>query len=230
MGPAATGQFLMELTAVTPARVDQDHLHTIIDSDPSIPDRTTAILAGNDSPRAPIRRGLERLIQWGANILAVPCNTAHYYIDEFRDELAVPLVHIVDATLDEAERRSPDGAWLTATTGTMRTRLYQRAAERRGYTLHEPSEEIQASVMDLIGAVKSGSLTDAGEMYRTVIEELRDVNDLPMIMACTEIPLAFSYSGLSDDIAVSSLTSLAEATYLQAAQLNPSTDATKSAR
>ena len=216
MGPAATGQFLIDLTAATPAQVDQDHLHAIIDSDPSIPDRTTAILAGDDAPAAPIRRGLDRLVEWGADLLAVPCNTAHVFIDQFADELPVPLVHIVEATLDEAERRSPGGAWLTGTIGTMRTGLYQRAAERRGYVLHEPPMALQERIMGVIGAVKAGNLNEAGAEFRRVAEELRAVRELPIVMACTEIPLAFSRSGLERAVAVSSLEALAKATYKKA--------------
>lgn len=216
MGPAATGQFLIDLTAATPAQVDQEHLHTIIDSDPSIPDRTTAILAGDDSPAAPIRSGLDRLVEWGADLLAVPCNTAHYYIDQFIDELPVPLVHIVEATLDEAERRSPNGAWLTGTIGTMRTGLYQRAAERRGYALHEPAVAHQERIMGVIGQVKAGKLDEAGAEFRRVVEELREIGERPIVMACTEIPLAFNRSGLDRSVAVSSLEALAKATYEKA--------------
>lgn len=219
MGPAATGQFLIELAKATPAAVDQDHLHSVVDSDPSIPDRTTAILAGDDAPAVPIRRGLERLISWGADLLVVPCNTAHYFIDEFVDELTVPLVHIVESTLDDAQRRSPSGAWLTATTGTIRTELYQRAAERRGYRLVVPVDGLQQQVMSVIGAVKAGDMAAAGAEYRTVIEDLRGHEDIPVVMACTELPLAFNSSGLPGDTGVSSLTALAEATYVKAIQL-----------
>lgn len=212
MGPAATGQFLVELARVTPASVDQDHYRVIVDSDPSVPDRTTSILAGDNAPAAPIRAGLERLASWGADLLAVPCNTAHVFIDQFREELPVPLVHIVEATLDEAMLASPEGAWLTASTGTVRTGLYQRAAEARGYPLFVPDPSEQDDVMDVVWFVKSGELGKAGLAYAQAMAPLFGRHDVPVLTACTELPLAFETSGLARDREVSSLTALARAT------------------
>lgn len=219
MGPAATGQFLLELTRSTPAACDQDHYHTIIECDPAIPDRTTAILAGDNAPLQPIRAGLERLIDWGASLLAVPCNTAHYYINMFADTLPVPLVHIVDATLARARCLSPQGAWLTATTGTVRTGLYQQAAANLGYPLYLPDDAMQDRIMQIVGLVKAGEIATAGVAYRAVADQLYDQLPLPAVTACTELPLAFDASGLPAERAVSSLTALATATVAAAQRL-----------
>lgn len=217
MGPAATGQFLVELTRCTPATRDQDHFHTVIECDPSVPDRTTSLLAGDDAPLGPIRAGLDRLVSWGADILAVPCNTAHAFIDRFVTELPVPLVHIVEATLDEAEALAPEGAWLTATSGTVATGLYQAAAERRGYTLHRPDEAMQERIMAVVGLVKAGDLAGAGRTYHVILDELLAQRRLPALTACTELPLAFEASGLPQERSISSITALARAT-VRAAQ------------
>ena len=221
MGPAATGQFLLELTRCTPATADQDHFHTVIECDPSIPDRTACLLAGDDAPLAPIRAGLERLIEWGANILAVPCNTAHAFIDRFASELPIPLVHIVEATLDDAQVASPRGAWLTATTGTVNTALYQRAAEKRGYTLYLPDDLEQSQLMDVVGLVKAGQMEQAGEAYRDIAAHLYYRRRVPALTACTELPLAFDASGLPAWRSVSSLTALARATVQAATAWRP---------
>lgn len=221
MGPAATGQFLLELARATPADKDQDHFHTIVEGDPSVPDRTTCLLSGSDAPLGPIRAGLERLITWGADLLVVPCNTAHAYIDRFVDELPRPLVHIVDATLGEAESVAPDGSWLTATTGTVATSLYQDAAARRGYPLHLPPQYVQDRIMGVVGLVKAGELAQAGAHYREILAGLREERDLPALTACTELPLAFDASGLPRNWAVSSLTALARATVLKAVSWRP---------
>lgn len=219
MGPAATGQFLLELTRATPATTDQDHLHSIIDCDPSVPDRTSAILAGDDAPLVPIRSGLERLVDWGADLLAVPCNTAHIFIDSFRYELPVPLVHIVEATLAAARTSGPSGAWIAATDGTIATGLYQRVADMDGYRTRTPPVEIQDRVMRVVGLVKSGRTDLAGELFDRVVAELRDLEDLPVVMACTELPLAWERSSVPAARVVSSLTALAEGTVAAAGRV-----------
>ncbi|MEJ5927895.1 amino acid racemase [Corynebacterium sp. H128] len=216
MGPAATGEFLLELTRATPAEVDQDHFHTLIDCDCSIPDRTTAILNHDDGPLEPIRRGLFFLEEAGADILAVPCNTAHYFIDQFRDELSRPLVHIVDETIASAKSLCPEGAWITATTGTMNTQLYQRAAAEQSYVLHSPPADLQTEIMNTVGLVKANKLDEAGRSYRAIADQLFELRQLPLLTACTELPLAFNHSGLPTERAVSSLTALAQAVVREA--------------
>jgi len=219
MGPAATGQFLLELTRATPASRDQDHLRSIIICDPSVPDRTEAILRGDDAPEAVIREHLFTLVDMGADLLAVPCNTAHVFIDRFAAELPVPLVHIVTATLDAAQEASPTGAWLTATRGTIATRLYQDAAEERGYTLHVPGEKDIDALMGVIALVKAGEMARAGARYMAIADSLFARIPVPALTACTELPLAFDASGLPSVRSVSSLTALARATVAQARAL-----------
>lgn len=216
MGPAATGEFLLELTKATGAQTDQENLSSIINCDCSIPDRTTSILAGDDAPYEPIHTGIENLIAWGADIIAVPCNTAHAFINRFVDELPVPLVHIVDATLNEAERRSSTGSWITATNGTLATGLYREAAEKRGYRLVEPPQSVQNKIMELIGSVKAGDMDHAGVLFDQIAKELIAIEDMPLVMACTEIPLGWSHSRVPRERVVSSLTTLAEATVKKA--------------
>lgn len=217
MGPAATGQFLVELAAALPAEHDQDHPRVIVLSDTKVPDRTASIATGDDTPMSMLRADLLRAAELGASVLAVPCNTAHHFINAFAAELPVPLVHIVDATLTAAQRVSPEGAWLTATAGTVDTGLYQRAAAERGYRLEVPSQEEKDAMMRIIGQVKAGRLREAGEAYRRLASRLRGSHELPLMTACTELPLAFDASGLEPGIQISSLTALAQATLETAA-------------
>src|SRR5215212_5749311 len=109
MGPAATAEFLRLLVAYAPAERDQEHPKVFVLSDPGVPDRTAAILDGGEQPTPWLKKPFFTLADWGADLLAVPCNTAHFFIDQFGEKLPVPLVHIVEATLTEAKKRRPRG-------------------------------------------------------------------------------------------------------------------------
>lgn len=211
MGPAAGAEFLRLLAEGAPADCDQEHPRILMVSEPSIPDRSRAILGQGENPTSPLRDQLELLVSWGAGLLAVPCNTAHYFIDRFRSELRVPLVHIVEATLDEARKKSPEGAWLLSTSGTRKSGLYSEYARHAGYRFRDPSDEQQERVQKSLTLVKAGEPQRAGKLLRGVVEELWTKEDALIVTACTELPLAYAVSGLPKDKEVSSLQALCDA-------------------
>ena len=126
MGPAATAEFLRILAEKAPAECDQEHPRMIVYSNTITPDRTTFLLGKGPDPTNYIKDGLNTLIGWGAERLCVICNTAHYFIDGFKDEISKPIIHIIEETIRASATISPQGSWLTATLGTMNTGLYQR--------------------------------------------------------------------------------------------------------
>ena len=212
MGPAATAEYMMILAEKAPAECDQEHPRMIVYSHTITPDRTTFLLGKGADPYPYLRDGLECLIGWGADILVVTCNTAHYFIDRFREELSVPLIHIVEETIMKAAQLSPEGAWLTATLGTMRTGLYQRYADRLGYKLYIPEEAMQEDIHHTTDLVKQGEQNEAGCCLAPIVKELWAERELPVIGACTEIPISYRSGGLPENMLISSLDALAEAT------------------
>ncbi|KUK57153.1 MAG: Aspartate racemase [Synergistales bacterium 53_16] len=93
MGPAATAEFLRLLSVFAPAEKDQDHPRVYLLSDPWIPDRTEAIIGNGPDPGPRILEDFKKLAEWGASLLAVPCNTAHVFIDKLMGEVPLPLKH-----------------------------------------------------------------------------------------------------------------------------------------
>jgi aspartate racemase len=212
MGPTATAEFLRLLAAGVPGTADQAHPRLLMVSDPGIPDRTAALLAGG---RGLVQRrivdNLLTLAGWGAHLLAVPCNTAHVFIEDARASLPVPLVDIVDATLDAAIRTSPAGGWLAASTGTVTSGLYQRRAATLGYHVALPDGAAQAAIHDASLLVKANRLDAAGRRLAEAAIPLWERHDLPLLAACTELPLAYTVAGLPSAMMISSLGALARA-------------------
>lgn len=211
MGPAATAEFLRLLAIKAPARSDQEHPKLYVLSNPQIPDRSSAILGRGEDPTPFLKEGLLSLVQWGAQVLAVPCNTAHFFIDTFRKELPVPLIHIVEATVGLAAERSSEGAWLLATSGTKQSGMYERYAEKVGYPFFFPTDEDQKKVQESIVLVKANRLREGGVLLQGVVERLWKERHVPIVAACTELPLAYDASDLPEEGMISSLGALTEA-------------------
>lgn len=211
MGPAATADFQMVLAKLSPAKTDQEHPRMIVYSNTITPDRTTFLLGKGPDPTSDIRKGLDTLVEWGADIICATCNTAHYFIDIYREEKQLPaqFVHIIEETIKQAQKISPEGAWLTATLGTMKTGLYQKYAQKVGYTFKVASPEVQVEIHDVTDMVKAGEHKEAGAKFKAIIEELWSEEKLPIVGACTEIPIAYENTGLPKELGISCLEALA---------------------
>ena len=211
MGPAASAEFMRILSFRFPAEKDQDHPVVFMLSDPKIPDRTSAIIGDGEDPEPYIRKDIERLMEWGADLLAVPCNTAHCFINRFKDEIKTPIVHIVEATLSEAAAKAVNGAWMASSIGTAKAGIYQAEAEKMGYRLLLPPEDVRWRMQEAIKFVKAGDLKHAAEVFESAAEGLWRIEDIPIITACTELPLAYEASRLPFEKNISSLDALADA-------------------
>lgn len=211
MGPAASAEFMRILARRFPAKCDQEHPVVYLLSDASIPDRSSCITSGGENPQTQIQSDLEKLISWGAEILAVPCNSAHCFINNFRDQLKAPLVHIVESTVDAAKSKAPDGAWMVATLGTIQIGLYQDYAKKTGYRLVVPPEDVKQLIQTIIKDVKKGDMTSAAQKMETAVHKLWKIEKLPIVTACTELPLAYDASTLPPEQNISSLDALADA-------------------
>lgn len=99
LGPMASAYFYELITAHTKAERDQDHIDIILSSRSSTPDRTAFITGeSDDSPLPFMVQDAKRLEAYGADAIVIPCNTAHYFIDEVRKSVSVPVPSIIEET------------------------------------------------------------------------------------------------------------------------------------
>lgn len=190
MGPLATVETFRRIVVGTPATRDQDHLHVIVDSDPAVPDRTAALLYGGPDPRPHLLAGARRLFAAGAEVVCMPCNTAHAYHSWLQRRLPVPLVHMLREAASLATATGDTRFGLLATTGTAETGLYQAEFAQFGLDILRPDPEVQRLVMAAIDAVKAGA--DRGSVLaymNTAACALEAGGAQHLIAGCTEISL-----------------------------------------
>ena len=82
LGPAASCYLYQMITDHTPAQKDQDHIDIVISSRASTPDRTAFIVGkSKDDPFDVMEQDGISLVRYGATVLAIACNTVHYFYD-----------------------------------------------------------------------------------------------------------------------------------------------------
>lgn len=191
MGPMATADLFKKITAMTEAASDNDHLHVLIDSNTAIPDRTEAILHGGGSPVYELCRSAKRLISIGADVLLIPCNTAHYFYHEVAACVEQPVLHMIRETAATLHMQGITKAGLLATDGTVQSGVYTDALEKYGITPVLPDSYGQQKVMELIyQGIKAGIKLDS-RGFQAVLEELLARGAQTLILGCTELPIAF---------------------------------------
>ena len=193
MGPLATADLFQKITLHTAASCDQDHPRVCIDSNTNISDRTAALLHGGADPVPEMVKSAQRLESIGADLLIMPCNTAHNFYDAVASSVSIPVLHMIAITRDALKSRGVKCAGLLATDGTVQTGIYQRTFEGSGVELITPDNtEDQSAVMDIIyNGVKAGDLTHDATAFRAACEHLLARGAEVLILGCTELPPAF---------------------------------------
>ena len=223
MGPDATVDFMSKVIAMTDSGRDQDHVHLVVDQDPTVPNRQTAINTGNDDVTPRLTAMARRLEQAGADFLVMVCNTAHVFLDGVRASSGIPFISIVDEAIAALERRAPGvhAVGVMATDGCLDTRIYQDAIEASGRDAIVPLDDDVKELMRLIGAIKSGDQGEAvARDMEAVASGLVERGAEAIIGGCTEIPIVFGGDGFAVPV-ISSTDVLAEKTLRLAQGVDP---------
>ena len=199
MGPAATCDLMEKIIALTRAERDQDHLHLIADVNTAIPDRTAAILHGGPDPVPELIKSARRLETAGAELLVMPCNTAHYFYDAVASAVSVPVLHMPREAAAVLRVAGVGTVGLLATDGTVASGVYEKALSRAGVRAVCPSPAMQEQVMRLIyQGVKGRAVPLESIPVGDVLAELRARGAEKFLLACTELPIAFAALGLME--------------------------------
>ena len=129
MGPQATNTFYQFVIDRTDACTDQEHVNALILSDSGMPDRTAAILGSEKAREAVFQRLLAdaRLLEGaGCTVIAVPCNTSHFFLDKVQEQISIPIIHMIRETAKVLAAQGLRRPGILATDGTIQTSLYQK--------------------------------------------------------------------------------------------------------
>ena len=157
LGPLATVYFMQLVVEMTDASKDQEHIEMIVHSRPSIPDRTNYILKRSEDNPLPHMLDIEKkLVSQGAQVIAIPCITAHYFQPEL-DRHGIKVINAIKETAVYLKKSGIRKAGIMATDGTIESGLFQEAFKEYDIDFIVPDEDNQKKVMSLIyNDIKAG--------------------------------------------------------------------------
>ena len=188
VGPLATMLIGEMIVRRTKAQKDQEHVHTIIDNDTSIPDRTAYILDNTkENPVPYLQRDAKKLAEYGADVICIPCNTAHSFYEELQATTSVPVLHMIRETAKRAKALGAQRVGILATDGTLTTKVYQTALEEQGITPVVPNATIQQQVMAVIYDYVKAGRDVPKEVWAPIEQAMAECDRI--ILGCTELSI-----------------------------------------
>ena len=194
MGPQATIDFMqkvLDFTILAGASRDQEHLRIITDSHPQIPDRTQAIFGNGESPVPAMMESLSNLINCGAQCIAMPCVTAHYFLPKLNVPEGVQFLNMLEiAGLACRNNFGEKTVGVLATPGTAKSGALAAALKKAGVRSLFPGQKDQELLGQLILNVKAkGATEEIAGPFNQIAENMRLDGADYYLLACTEIPL-----------------------------------------
>jgi aspartate racemase len=240
-GPFAGLDLQAKILTHTIASQDQDYLTVINLSHPSqLPDRTAYLLGETAvNPAQAIFQQLQTLERAGANVAAIPCNTAHApaIFDTVLAQLSaagshLKFLHMIQETASYLRQHHPHirHIGVLSTTGTYRARTYPQLLEPIGFEVLVPDEIVQETAVHPAiyhpqhGIKIHGKATPQAQKWlQQGINSLRQQNAEAIILGCTELPLAVNAAHLDSMIIIDPTVILARALIREAnpAKLKP---------
>jgi aspartate racemase len=138
---------------------------------------------------------LRRLAAAGADFAAMAANTPHVVFDELVSRSPIPLVSIVEACAEEAQRRALRRVGLLGTRFTMEGSFYPTVFARRGIAVVSPSDEERTWIHDrYVGQLLKGEFRDeTRDRVISVVRRLREEENIDgVILGGTELTLLLS--------------------------------------
>ena len=208
VGPFAGVDLVRKVLGQTAAEKDQDHLPVILMSLPHLIADRTEFLTGREgvNPGGAIGEIILNLERLGADVIGIPCNTAHAprIFDSITAVLSehgsrAKVLHLIGEVVAFLRRSHPDrrNVGILATEGTYRANVYGDRLESAGFGVVLPDGRTKRMLHDAIYdrryGIKSVPNEAGGKAREAILEavsRLRQSGAESVLLGCTELPLA----------------------------------------
>jgi len=208
MGTQAGLDFCNKLAILNRGKIDQEYPLFVLFNKSNIPGRPESIGVqtknlSNKSKNKKVEKkyqlvlksllnGCKVLKESKCKFIVIPCNTAHYWYDDLKKKINLPIVNMPKEVFNHTKKKCKKNSTigLLATEGTLTTGIYNKFFDR-DYNLIFPGNSLQKnSVNKAIKLVKMGKVREASKMIKPAIEFLVKKKCKKIILGCTELPIA----------------------------------------
>ncbi|HLP71367.1 MAG TPA: amino acid racemase [Bacteroidales bacterium] len=145
---------------------------------------------------------IDSLRRAGAEFAAITANTPHMLFDQISSRSSLPLISIVEATLEECKRKGFRKPGLMGTGFTMNATFFQDVFKKSGIDVILPSNEDKEIInQKLFSEIELGIFKDeTRQILISITGKMAEEHQIDsMILGCTELPLILTdtvYGGI----------------------------------
>ena len=192
MGPEATVLLMQKLIDAVDAKDDDHHVPLIVHQNTQVPSRIRAIIDGTGPDPTEVLTGMAiELEQIGCELLAMPCNTAHYYYSELSKSVKIPVLNMIRLSSVELTRKKQKDIGILASPAVKRVGLFESYFQF--YGLNCVFSENDEALIKIITETKKGNFnSEVTEQFLNEVSELQKIGCDGLLIACTEFSLLSS--------------------------------------
>ncbi len=196
MGPLATVNFFADVISICQKKYNAEQ-----DTDyPKIYLYDTALEGFNETGfekpelvKEQLINDTKKLENWGADFIVIPCNTVHYFIEDMEKNLKIPIISIVDSTIEQIKKNNYNKIGVLSSASSRELGLYEKKLNSEAFKAIVTTVEEQRFLNSVVLSVMSGN---QGENERKgmqkVINRMKDSGADAIVLGCTELSLAIS--------------------------------------
>lgn len=141
-----------------------------------------------------LEQQIKALVNLKPDCLIICNNTLHKAFDAVEDklELSIPVFHIVSVTGREAQANNLNLLLLLGTQFTMEDGFYQQGLADYGMTVVTPDESERITIQQIQSQLAKGIMKDESRDFFIELVERYAAKVDAVVLACTELPLAFT--------------------------------------
>ena len=195
MGTQAGLDFCSKLAKINRGKADQKYPLFVLYNKSNIPDRKQNLKKYNKILKS-LEDGCKLLQKNKCKFIAIPCNTAHYWLQDLKKKIKIPILNMPELVFQNVSKNCIKNSkiGLLATETTINTGVYD-SFFKRSFKLVTPTKVLQSkSVNKAIKFVKLGKTKEALKMIKPSVSYLIKKDCKKIILGCTELPIAiFAY-------------------------------------
>lgn len=190
VAPWATIDFCRALYEAVHARKDWHYPRVLLDINTKLPSRGRHLQLGETDPSPAIAATIRELAAQGATVAVVVCNTAHILFERWADGAPIPVLHIIDETLNASITQGARRVAALVSASLAKYDLYSKGAEALNLECVRLDDAAQQVINSCIEAIKVHGAVQPESLNRdldAVLQALAKRGVDTVVAGCTEL-------------------------------------------